>query len=231
MIPEILSEIFVQCLQPSDRLWDLTVTPSLTPKTTPLYLGQICSSWRMVALSTPELWATFIMDDDDYYGNRILRRGAKDEWFCRSAGYPLSLGIFWIHGGWTDWINQVDSIPPLSHRLDTAIFDTKLSHIKKFAAIRSHLSQLRHLGLRLQNDHQPPIAPMLDIFEEAPRLQSLAISAAWQGWYENLTNIRITALKLPWSQSTCLQLRGSSRRYFGNSSKMRQPFTLCVSRC
>jgi len=54
LIPEILSEIFIQCLpDPSfDGPWN---SPWETPEDTLLSLGQICSSWRMVALSTPKL--------------------------------------------------------------------------------------------------------------------------------------------------------------------------------
>ena len=49
LIPEILSEIFIQCLPSFDSLCKRR---SQTPINTPLCLGQICSGWRAVVFST-----------------------------------------------------------------------------------------------------------------------------------------------------------------------------------
>ncbi|KAJ7603299.1 hypothetical protein DFH06DRAFT_1114676 [Mycena polygramma] len=51
--PEILSEIFVLCLQ------ECLPRPSYTsidPSQPPFLFGQICSSWRTISLTTPRLW-------------------------------------------------------------------------------------------------------------------------------------------------------------------------------
>ena len=61
-----------------------------------------------------------------YDGNRILHLSMKDEWFSRSAGYPLSTG-----GGlvlWADYTNQADYTVllemSLSKTLNFALFIT-----------------------------------------------------------------------------------------------------------
>ncbi|KAJ6531174.1 hypothetical protein B0H19DRAFT_1190686 [Mycena capillaripes] len=81
--PEILAEIFTQCL-PDD---DFT-TPSLT--TAPLVLCGICRQWRGLALSTPRLWSSLFLDFDV-----MLPKDGMVElyqmWLSRARGAPLSL--------------------------------------------------------------------------------------------------------------------------------------------
>nr|GAT47685.1 predicted protein [Mycena chlorophos] len=51
---EIISEIFIHCLEASESHPDW---PNSDPRTRPPWLfAQICSTWRNIALATPELW-------------------------------------------------------------------------------------------------------------------------------------------------------------------------------
>ncbi|KAJ7042776.1 hypothetical protein C8F04DRAFT_1074740 [Mycena alexandri] len=84
--PEILAEIFVECLP----------TYSATPAAlrAPLLLGGICGEWRTIALSTPSLWSTFILPvdmgktTDDYPVVRLF-----ESWIARGGNYPLTMVI------------------------------------------------------------------------------------------------------------------------------------------
>ncbi|KAJ7226959.1 hypothetical protein GGX14DRAFT_331683, partial [Mycena pura] len=49
--PEILKEIFVECLPTSH-------CAIMHPFHSPLLLGRVCGAWRTIALSTPELWSS-----------------------------------------------------------------------------------------------------------------------------------------------------------------------------
>ncbi|KAF7353507.1 F-box domain-containing protein [Mycena sanguinolenta] len=58
--PEILSQIMLMC----DRdltIWDETRYLLPARHNIPVRLTQICSSWRMVALDTPELWSSVML--------------------------------------------------------------------------------------------------------------------------------------------------------------------------
>lgn len=81
---ETLSEIFMACYPLNDR--DQWASNS------PLLLGSICSAWRAVALSTPQLWCTISLDTHNkgyYMDNLILFR----EWLARTGEQPLSLAL------------------------------------------------------------------------------------------------------------------------------------------
>jgi hypothetical protein len=49
LIPELVAMIFELCVSTQGKL------PSPRPHEAPLLLGQICSSWRRIALSTPKV--------------------------------------------------------------------------------------------------------------------------------------------------------------------------------
>ncbi|KAJ7983028.1 hypothetical protein DFH06DRAFT_1466960 [Mycena polygramma] len=77
---ELSSDIFLRCL-PS--------TPSSDSDTAPLLLVQICHSWRVIAHSTPALWAAISIESPS-------RRGSctpLDSWLNRAQHLPLSLSI------------------------------------------------------------------------------------------------------------------------------------------
>jgi hypothetical protein len=52
ILPEILSEIFLWCFADGSKL--------RSAKDAPIVLGQVCSYWRSVAISTPNLWSSLI---------------------------------------------------------------------------------------------------------------------------------------------------------------------------
>jgi hypothetical protein len=208
LIPEVLSEIFIQCLPSFDHL------STQTPQGTPMYLGQICSGWRAVALSTPKLWATFVMTTC-IRGTHLLRHNLEHEWFSRSADHPLSLSI-----SLSDDERQIDAITRVSDRWSYVSFNMSLRNARRFSNIKSRLALLQHLELGIFYAHHLSSCNCpLDIFEDAPRLHSLSIMVDFNQPISHFT------LKLPWSQLKQLCVMGWSRE---NSVKTLQKCTNLV---
>ncbi|KAK7050621.1 hypothetical protein R3P38DRAFT_2488649, partial [Favolaschia claudopus] len=155
---ELTSKIFILCLPRNTR-----VRPN--PRTTPLLLAQICSRWRVIALSLPELWNSLFLDFDrrvqydgisamfgfESYPVEATIVTLVDCWLSRAASYPLSITI--------TCTDPSRSLPP--------------SLIQLLAA---KSRQLGRLELRLSK-------PDLEVLNEIisgpfPMLQTLAFSVA-----------------------------------------------------
>ncbi|KDQ65153.1 hypothetical protein JAAARDRAFT_168081, partial [Jaapia argillacea MUCL 33604] len=82
--PEILSEVFMDCLDQDHK------GPLL--HTQPLLLSAVCCHWRVVALATPALWSTISFQLRHEQPQDLERISAALELFmARSAASPLSL--------------------------------------------------------------------------------------------------------------------------------------------
>ncbi|KAJ7939520.1 hypothetical protein B0H13DRAFT_1587148, partial [Mycena leptocephala] len=82
---ELTAKIFSYCL-PARR-----VRPDLTKA--PLQVAQICGHWRAIALATPELWSSVLLE---FWGNNYSGDDICDFfnlWLIRAADYPLSITI------------------------------------------------------------------------------------------------------------------------------------------
>ncbi|KAJ7919261.1 hypothetical protein B0H13DRAFT_254740 [Mycena leptocephala] len=85
-LPEdIIRSIFVASL-PLHR------NPTISGQEAPLLLGQICRSWRSIALTTPRLWAAIhIVIPDQSLLQQLMDRVAI--WFERSGVVPLDISV------------------------------------------------------------------------------------------------------------------------------------------
>ncbi|KAJ7655999.1 hypothetical protein DFH06DRAFT_958640, partial [Mycena polygramma] len=98
---ELVSQTFLSCL-----LLSGCVRPH--SNRVPMALSQICSQWRGVALTTPQLWTSISLhfgDDLSAYDgiSPLLGEDAEpiedhtanllDLWFNRAAGHPLSISL------------------------------------------------------------------------------------------------------------------------------------------
>jgi hypothetical protein len=100
LFPEILQLIFKFCL-PS------TNTP-MHSQEAPMLLGRICSGWRALAYSTPDIWSrVHIVVPPRSSPLTLLRLEALRDWLHRSGSAPLSISIDAEHafargenGGW-----------------------------------------------------------------------------------------------------------------------------------
>jgi hypothetical protein len=96
---ELICQIFLLCLPRHGR-----VLPS--DKTAPLLLAQICSHWRAIALSIPQLWNSIFLDFthgarydgisalfglDSYPIRGIV--ALVEGWFARAGELPLSITV------------------------------------------------------------------------------------------------------------------------------------------
>ncbi|KAF8149953.1 hypothetical protein B0H34DRAFT_731845 [Crassisporium funariophilum] len=88
--PELLSEIFVHCL-PEDTF----IRPS--PSQVPLLLTGVCSYWRNICVTTPDLWASLDLRTLVPYYDRNEQHTHTNEivklWITRSGDCPLSLCV------------------------------------------------------------------------------------------------------------------------------------------
>lgn len=90
--PEVLQEIFLHCLPTEHNAIRSVAEP-------PLLLGRICSAWRRIALSTPQLWSTLhivvprhSIDARDV-GILDRRYESLNVWLSRSGMCPLYITL------------------------------------------------------------------------------------------------------------------------------------------
>ncbi|KAJ7656792.1 hypothetical protein DFH06DRAFT_1328337 [Mycena polygramma] len=95
--PEIITQIFIECLPPHGRVRPSPIAP-------PLSLAQTCGVWREIALDTRELWRSVdVAFTKDFYPNvkkHVPNNGAlptMEMWFSRAKGQPLSLTVRSMH--------------------------------------------------------------------------------------------------------------------------------------
>ncbi|KAJ7050022.1 hypothetical protein C8F01DRAFT_1180565 [Mycena amicta] len=115
--PDVLREIFVSCLP-------ATHNAVMSAREAPLLLGRVCSLWREVAWTSPQLWTSlhipllFVMDRI----RRAERLAAVEAWLRRSGVLPLSVSYtrpaqsFWtalemgLEGILFDWLHRMSHL-------------------------------------------------------------------------------------------------------------------------
>ena len=149
LLPDILQEIFCHCIGQT--------YPILSAMEAPMLLTRICSLWRSVALSSPQIWtrlhiplpgdprmsSNYGMNDDRAVEVRRqifsklmqLRCQAVKDWLDRSGSLPLSLSISFPFG----YEPSTDS--------DGAEDDEVVDPL--FRIIRPFTSRWRHLNLSM----------------------------------------------------------------------------------
>ncbi|KAJ7270901.1 hypothetical protein C8J57DRAFT_1319979 [Mycena rebaudengoi] len=177
--PEVVSVIFIACLPV------YSATPH--PLRAPLLLCAICSAWRKIALSTPQLWTTFIFSVD--LGRTNLSSGVDglavvelfECWISRAGACPLTM----IFSCVTPYQARVSTSLP--HRLLDALsrsssqwYDVALAlPFYDFYRLKANqgLPLLRRLAIRssepdsgLLTAHE---APPLKLFAVAPSLRDI----------------------------------------------------------
>ena len=119
---EILLEIFVHCL-PKDH------NAFMSSHEVPLLFGRICSSWRSISLSAPQLWTTIhvpVPAPAELHPEQVitkaehlvaskrmirLRTAALQEWFNRSGSLPLDISCNqWAEVVAANYVNTAQSI-------------------------------------------------------------------------------------------------------------------------
>ncbi|KAJ7079505.1 hypothetical protein C8R43DRAFT_1083210 [Mycena crocata] len=187
---EIISEIFLQSLSPSD---------SLSGPTSPIFLGHICRKWRAITLSTPTLWTVIRLDVDTTTKHEKQLR-LLDIWLARSRDCPLSISI-------TEYCHC-----PISESFASRFLAAIIPHSRRWRSVSLHilfsafpmisgeLPILSELTITSASDHLPniehPDAPWpLAMFKQAPKLRRVS-----------LCRVDPNIFHLPWAQITCLSI-------------------------
>ena len=90
LLPEILSEIFLNCLE-EDWLDCISRRKSPRLDKAPLLLGNVCSRWRSITLSNQRLWTSFTLTIRlEYLKQDVL---LAQTWLGRSGTCPLSINL------------------------------------------------------------------------------------------------------------------------------------------
>lgn len=188
---EVLGEIFIYCLPRFEKKG--RQKSSFLHDQAPILLGQICSRWRTVALSTHVLWSFIRID----YGPDTVESDVAQMslWLERSATCPLSLML-------RERIDQrdysreeralvLDTILPSSHRWqDVEIFALR-DTVDGLSPIRNALPLLQSLALRMYGTNV--VQPCrCDAFELAPALRMVDLGFG----------VSPTSFKLPWTHLT-----------------------------
>ncbi|KAJ7482649.1 hypothetical protein FB451DRAFT_121241 [Mycena latifolia] len=188
--PEITSEIFIKSVEGDYPIlpWDK------------LLLLQICHLWRVIALSTPLLWASL-----DLSLERCAQRfipGAPvstdfiDGWISRACGIPVSLGLYGSgvqKGGdlMRTVLRQYSSHVRYLGLLMDAVAVTKLMDIGPFPLLQK---------LTLGGFARHSVPGGVHIFPSAPLLREVSLERG----------AGIQCVALPWTQLTSLNGEGLS---------------------
>ncbi|TFK40354.1 hypothetical protein BDQ12DRAFT_680803 [Crucibulum laeve] len=194
--PELLSEIFLHCVQPCDQF----VKPS--PKEAPMLLGQICASWRTLALSTPRLWSSLELCRtwSSFNGKSSVHDAAAlmKLWLERSGQRPLSISI-------RDDLLEDPTVRELfirvTPRWQHILIDVPRSVTSPLFSPHEHASQLESVTVRSSKGLEPAQVENM----------SLTLLAAQRLQYFNWDNSELesTPINMAWSALTHVTLNAA----------------------
>jgi len=176
--PELLGEIFVQCLDKSNNL----------SKTTPPYvLSKVCQRWRKVALSLPDLWRHLPpLVSSASVNLRVRQRMACVEAHLERSG---NAGLtFYFCKSTTPEVDDCILEALFRHsrrweRISLKISEEVCAH---FSRVKGRLPSLSSLMLDIERHSNLHV----DMFENAPNLREVQLETRnWSG-----------PVELPWSQ-------------------------------
>ncbi|KAL0068401.1 hypothetical protein AAF712_004479 [Marasmius tenuissimus] len=214
--PEVLSEIFVHCLQDKDR------NPTRSVTEAPLLLTFVCRRWREIALSTARLWRGIhiyfpsVTKRHEQRFKEIAERRSEGvkAWLSRSGSLPLSISL--VVGLNRDRIALEEVVKPLldvffsfSHKWGDIVLRVPSGLLKVIeqTAKPEELKQLRTLsvdydmatrqllvlGPVANNDAANQAVPLAGLICKAPALRQLTVHEPIQNVYK---------LDVDWSKLT-----------------------------
>jgi hypothetical protein len=174
------------------------VVPS--PTSGPLLLSQICEYWRDTALSTPLLWGSLSV------GNNQPDIALLQSWISRSRHTPLALRLkLNLNPTNADYVGAVINLFS-RHRerwqiLDLRLNDVLANRLRTILAVSSTLP-IRSIRLDTKLCSVPVISKMFSVLDRFPSLQEIIYANFNRNSFLSNT-IRGSPL---WSQLTCIDL-------------------------
>ncbi|KAJ6514466.1 hypothetical protein C8R47DRAFT_572421 [Mycena vitilis] len=162
--PEIVSNIFVECLPHHGRVRPSSVAP-------PLLLVQVCGVWRDIALQTHQLWRSVdVAFSIPPCGDQTAAIHIINRWFSRAKGQPLSLTIRALRAKIpTPIIPLISSVAARIHTLELALSNEDLDILEKHAIVYPNLKRLATSVSRRRDDS-------FSVLQRAPLVTNLEIT-------------------------------------------------------
>jgi len=211
---ELLTEIFLKVAEPSYPARELPLPP-------PLLLGQVCSTWRLVAHGTPKLWTRFSLEvSNESQEGKVDHVSFAKAWLSRAHPYPLHVCLYVESPIALGPI--MDVIIPFADRLQVLELSLTFPHFHPLVNIRSMaLLESVFLSADIIYDVQGPAlwARRITAFMAAPCLRKVTIFAVGgEGLF-------CCGIQMPWSQLTelCIEEDG------GSADGFRDVFLQCTN--
>lgn len=164
---EVLSLVFLNCLPHA---------PTFSPKSAPLLLTHVCSSWRALALSTPALWDTLTIPAPEATGFLATDIRLVEVFLRRSGTRRLNIDLG-IAAGEIPWQRSehhqnrlIEALIPHAWRIKTLENVTSAQLLQRFTL--SRLPNLEHL---LVTDDDDPKFRLVRYPSEARFPESLQV--------------------------------------------------------
>ena len=220
---DILQEIFIACLPTAHN----AVMSRWEP---PILLTQICSSWRNVAHTTPQLWKSIHIAVPCNRSGRFSgeysnfpstqeehidqRSEAVQEWLSRSGAHPLEISVgHWGTSALDGFYDKIiDSLILYSERWKDVRVSAPFQALVPVAVLPpSKVPLLESLSLNCPpvhpfTQHDPQSVWMTSGVLKAPKLRELWLRGLWLAQL----NEDVTRLPINWSQLTNISLEGSA---------------------
>ncbi|KAF7337104.1 hypothetical protein MVEN_02148000 [Mycena venus] len=198
-LPEdVIREIFLACLPSSGN-------PVMSSREAPLLLGHVCSSWRKIAFTTPQLWSSLHVVVPNTARLREIS-AAADAWLARSGVLPLSITL-----------------------AVSAACEARSDNIATMIDVLANFSpRWKHMKITLSP--HTILTPLTNLYpSDVPMLESISFTSVGGGSWQNL----VAALNIPWRSFNFFRTPSIRRASFaslgGNFLALTLPWPLLQS--
>ncbi|KAF8887812.1 hypothetical protein BD779DRAFT_1672629 [Infundibulicybe gibba] len=195
---DILREIFIRCLPRAAYL------PILAIKDEPrITLSHVCSSWRVIALSTPEMWTEITIDSSRVSDNFQIqdRYMALEAWLSRSSPRLFTFKLM-DKFGLTQPVLSNLIFPNLHRCRHLSLTLSRKQSLELLTLPSACFSQMETIKITDYGSTAEDVAKnTVHTFQNSPKLSHASFR-----FYSLNNSMNIRDLNLPWRQLTSLSI-------------------------